>query len=429
MSEPELQQQDVALSDVMLAMDVVDMLRHEDKLVARALNESARERALIERVRKAYAAQGIAVDDAMIANGVAALKEQEYAYAPPEGGFKTRLLMAWINRRRIGGGIGALAALFGIIAGGWYGFVEYPEKRERAEAVSQLNNRVIATKTDIDELITQRDRLVARWQDEQRRRPDGELSGAFDQLSRRIEGGLDLSEQQLESALSMQTAGVDVDTLDTRRVMLNEKLALQDQYLRAARRALTDTDTALADLERLDQLPARLTLLHSEARDIAIPDTVDAEIDALFAAATGALRRGDFESADDGADALTGMIEKLEQDFRIRIVSRPGELSGVIREPPNNRRASNYYLIVEAIDDNNRAVTVRIDSEEDGSHAQVSRWGVRVSESVFDRVRRDKQDDGIIQAAAAGKKRRGYLDIEYSLNTLGGTIHRWEAPR
>ncbi len=42
------------LSDVMLAMDVVDTLRHNQDLVARELNGEAREKQLIDKLREIY---------------------------------------------------------------------------------------------------------------------------------------------------------------------------------------------------------------------------------------------------------------------------------------------------------------------------------------------------------------------------------------
>ena len=48
------------LDELMLAMDVVDTLRHQDTLVARELNESEREAELLARLRQIYRGQGIA---------------------------------------------------------------------------------------------------------------------------------------------------------------------------------------------------------------------------------------------------------------------------------------------------------------------------------------------------------------------------------
>lgn len=108
---------DVGLTDVMLAMDVVDTLRHEERLVARALNDEAREEALVARVRGAYAAQGIEVSQAMIEAGVAQLKAREYHYEPPAPGFYTRLLTAWTRRGRHARSAGFFAGLAAIIGG------------------------------------------------------------------------------------------------------------------------------------------------------------------------------------------------------------------------------------------------------------------------------------------------------------------------
>lgn len=47
------------LDELMLAMDVVDTLRHQDNLVARELDESRREAELIARLRQIYESQGL----------------------------------------------------------------------------------------------------------------------------------------------------------------------------------------------------------------------------------------------------------------------------------------------------------------------------------------------------------------------------------
>ena len=72
------------LDDVMLAMDVVDTLRHNQDLVARELAGEARETQLIERLRTIYHQQGIEVTDAILKQGVAALEESRFVYTPPK---------------------------------------------------------------------------------------------------------------------------------------------------------------------------------------------------------------------------------------------------------------------------------------------------------------------------------------------------------
>ena len=52
-------------------------------------------------------------------------------------------------------------------------------------------------------------------------------------------------------------------------------------------------------------------------------------------------------------------------------------------------------------------------------------WGLRVDEATFEAVRRDKQDDGIIENDRAGYKSRGHLQPRYDLPSSGGAITKW----
>ena len=88
------------LDDLMLAMDVVDTLRHERRLVERELTSGDRDRHLIERLRGIYASQGIDVADDVLVQGVGALREDRFAYTPPAPGLKRSLQVAYVNRGR-----------------------------------------------------------------------------------------------------------------------------------------------------------------------------------------------------------------------------------------------------------------------------------------------------------------------------------------
>ena len=93
--------------------------------------------------------------------------------------------------------------------------------------------------------------------------------------------------------------------------------------------------------------------------------------------------------------------------------------------PRRNPLGRNYYLIVEPIAPDGRVLSLPITSEEDGEKATVSRWGVRVSKEVFDQVRQDKNDNGIIDNSRVGEKRRGGLEIDYLMPVQGGVILKW----
>src|SRR5678816_685879 len=86
------------LDELMIAMDVVDTLRHREDTVARELDEEGRETELIERLRKIYRDQGIDVPDKVLLDGVKALKDSRFVYTPPPPGWKRSMLTAWARR-------------------------------------------------------------------------------------------------------------------------------------------------------------------------------------------------------------------------------------------------------------------------------------------------------------------------------------------
>lgn len=90
------------LDDVMLAMDVVDTLRRRDRLVARELDEQGREDDLKQRLKRIYAQQGINVPEHVLEQGVAALREDRFTYAPLKPGVTRWLALAYVRRGRWG---------------------------------------------------------------------------------------------------------------------------------------------------------------------------------------------------------------------------------------------------------------------------------------------------------------------------------------
>jgi hypothetical protein len=122
---------------------------------------------------------------------------------------------------------------------------------------------------------------------------------------------------------------------------------------------------------------------------------------------------------------LQAAHDSLPQAYTIQVVSRPGTPSGVWRYPVNSRTARNYYLIVEAITPSGQRLSLPITSEEDGSVRTVSAWGLRVDPEVFERVKKDMQDDGIVNDKRVGQKQRGYLTPTYTIATTGAAITEW----
>ena len=296
------------LSEVMMAMDVVDTLRHERSLVDRELQSEDREAELIAKLRKIYADQGLEVSDAVIAEGVKAMREDRFVYQPPAAGLQTMLARIYVQRGRWAK---RMALLVLVLIGVWaaYRFVVVrPEERAR----NQL----------------------------------AEASQAIE--------------------------------------------VLHGEALKAAR------ERGAAD-----------------------------KIEAIYNDALAAVQAGDIEKVKSTRQALQAVHDMLKQEYVIQVVSRPGTPSGVWRYPVNSRTARNYYLVVEALSPSGQRLSLPITSEEDGTVRTVSEWGLRVDPQVFERVKKDKQDDGIVNDKQVGKKLRGYLTPTYTISTTGAAITEW----
>ena len=293
------------LDDVMLAMDVVDTLRHRQLLVERELNAEDRDKRMIERLREIYTSQGIDVPDHVLEEGVSALEQNRFVYDPPAGGFQNRLARLYVKRRRWGKPLLMVVAAVCIV---WLAYA-----------------------------------LI--------------ISGPAER--------------------------------------------------------------------RLAALPDELTARHQAVAELAKDPEATARANTLLAQGQNALRDNRTDVAQQVVGQLRELQEELDREYEIRIVSRPGELSGVFRIPDANLNARNYYIVVEAVTTEGSTLQRQIVNEEDGKTYQVSKWAVRVDVDTFEKIAADKKDDGIIQNNVFAVKSRGQLSPQYRFPTTGRAITSW----
>ncbi len=141
------------LDDLMIAMDVVDIVRHREDIVRRELNGEARQADLIERLREIYRQQGIEVSDKVLAEGVKALEESRFTYTPKPPSWQRTLLEAWVKRKRYGTWA-ALAAVLALSTCSYqYMTVTRPahlaEEQTRIELAETLPKSIRTTHADI----------------------------------------------------------------------------------------------------------------------------------------------------------------------------------------------------------------------------------------------------------------------------------------
>jgi hypothetical protein len=302
-----------SFDDVMLAMDIVDTLRHRELVLEKEFGGAERKDTLVRRLKEIYHAQGIEVPDRILEDGVKALEEQRFTYDPPHDSFAVRLAKIYIARDRWMKPI-ALVAGLALFATAAFEF-GYAKPRE-----------ALAEKTRVE--------------------------------------------------LSVE-------------------------------------------------LPRALDAARAAALTLAASDSARSRIEVAYADGIAAAKNGDAKSARAAIGDLEFLSGVLGQDLTIRVVSRPGEYSGVFRIPDNAPDARNYYLIVEAVDARGRAHALEISSEEDQKTVRAEKWGVRVSTDTFNAVADDKADDQIIEHADIGAKPRGELSPRYDIADAGGAILEW----
>ena len=291
-----------SLDEVMSAMDVVDVLRHQQDLVARELDSEGREQQLLERLRKIYKGQGLDVPDHILKDGIKALEDDRFKYSPHED---SKLAHLYVTRGSWGKPLSALVFIIGFAFTAYYFTQVRPEQLDR------------------------------------------------------------------------------------------------------------------------NAIPKQLVQTFNQIQSISTDPALTAKAFQIRESAETAFSNKNYQAARDYKQELQDTLDTLQQTFKIRIVSRPNESSGIWRVAEVNSTNRNYYLIVEAIDKQNKVLSLPILNEENNKRETVKKWALRVDKNTFNNVANDKRDDGIIQNNIVGEKQRGLIKPNYKINTNGRAITRW----
>jgi hypothetical protein len=285
-------------------MDVADTLRRSPEL-----GEGAD---AVDRLRALYLAQGLEIGDDVLAEGIAAYREDRFGYTPP-GGAAAALARAYVARRRWAPATLALALTLVIGLGGYF----------------------------------------FAW------RP------------------------------------------------------FHEAQLAAARQELSVT------------MPAQMDQLYQTIfNETKVQQAVN-EADDIIARGKAAAAAGERAGAQEAIDRLTSIRDQLRQEYTLRIVNREGEKTAFWTFPKVNTAATNYYVVVEAIDPNGQALTLPVTDEVTGTTQDVKTWAVRVPEEVYRAVESDRLDDGVLERGVLGIKEFGFLSLDYAMPVLGGAVTRW----
>ena len=245
----------IELDEVMMAMDVVDTLRHEQLLVERELASDERDQALIEKVKRMYAAQGLEVSDEVIAAGVAALKENRFAYQPPPRG-SAWLANLYVMRNRLAKWAAILAAaLVGLFFFYQLAFVA-PEVRQRQKEAKNFNATITQQQ---DQFSVAKQRLINLKQALNRAEKS---STASEVAAKRLlaEAGQQLSgaETKLEALekLPLQPK-LTADSLAREADVIKRRVGQRSELLKSAASQLDGAEAAINNLGELAGLAGK----------------------------------------------------------------------------------------------------------------------------------------------------------------------------
>jgi hypothetical protein len=364
-----------ALDDLMLAMDIVDTLRHDMRIAERELDDGKRRADMKKRLGEIYASQGISVPDDMLEEGVRALEQDRFTYKSRATGLQAGLARLYVKRGKLGLALGVLLLAGAVGWAGWYFGLERPRLTREAAVAAEL-----------------------------------------------ARGG-----ERLDAALAEITTLTPSPALRERAEALaadgRAATAAGDQA--ALARALDGLGAITAEAKQLAALPARIDTALAAIRAETVDDSALTSAAALEGEAKRALAAFDGTAASGAAGKLEALLALLRQSYEIRIVQADEVPSGVWRIPEVNPTARNHYLIVEAVGPDGVAIAMPVTSEESRKTSTVKRWGVRVGQDIFDAVRRDKSDDGIIQNDRVAEKKRGMSAPEWAIPAPPGAITEW----
>ena len=301
------------LSEVMLAMDVVDTLRHRQDLVVRELGGENRKTRLVDRLRTIYLDQGIDVPERILLEGVAALEEDRFVYTPTGNGLRRKLAQLYVSRSGWGKWlVGIVGALILSIGAYFLAYLPYQASQQEAARIE-------------------------------------------------LAEGMPRTMQALFQTIFDETK-VQSPVNQAREILARGQTASKENNRPAAEAAITD---------------------------------------------------------------LTNIRDTLRQVYTLRVVNRDGVQSGFWTFPELNRDATNYYIVVEALNSDGDPQTLSIENQETGLSENVALWGLKVPKNVYDSVSADKRDDGLIQRNIVGQKEFGFFDIKYLIPVSGGAVTRW----
>ena len=378
---------DIKLKELLRIMDVASALRQQREEVQQQLNIDETRADLRDRILAATKVTGEQLTTDEINAAIDSYFSGLYSFKEPPRNFQYRLANMYINRGKIFRRIAVPIVTLGVVAGLAWGAVTgfnscraYLNETSAETAVEQRCERISGLSTDIDSLSSQS--LEGKIQDG--------LTGAVSDSRALLSGTDDFYDSFCGNVSKIVTSGNYRDAENQAKSI--------DGILDAVRVGIDEGRGFI-----------QLDTSYKSIRAVAKEDAAIAQADSVYDEVVSYIDGIAPNRVLEDAAKLSNLEAVLQQDYKVTIVSKEGVKSGIDRYFGGS--ISGYYVIVEARDAQGNVLKMSIRNEENGETETVKLWGERVPQSVYERVKADKMDDGIVNDNQFGVKDKGYLDM------------------
>lgn len=411
---------------------------------------------------------GEKIDEDQLRMAIGHTLAKQYALAPPlsqKGMTKAKL---WVNRKRIGYPALGIIAASGITYGAIVGIQAIQERRNELKVEhdvaqlclnhSLLEQRINAVEKDplastfpsisfkqslgkaktssqsvtpyLQYCTSPREMVTSENYSSVQKtivQPEKSLQAGISAINEaetelRTERTLVKGKSHLDTALAAFQGAPDVYAQKAHSYYQQGLQSLEKRDVQQLNISLTSLRSLQGDLQSFKTLSDKVHSLYKSISAVSKDPVATGEATVLYREAQTAINLANTKEMETLAKKMETLDTVLKEEYTLVV------FGGDIRTPESGGM-SDYYLLVAAHEGSESGPILKrtIFSEETKKSRAVCGWGEKVSRYDFEEVKRDKQDNGLIDRHNIfGRKHRGYKSVEYSLRPLGGRITEWE---
>ena len=458
------------LTEQMGAMSIIDSLRHQEMVVKEHLNLPARREDVARRIRDYYQSKNIEVADDLVDQGVRDYFSKRLAFeAPLPGPIAALVARIYISRTRWIKPVAAVAVALAVFSVATIKVFTYIDDGKTAEVQSsalasiadmqriddewrkQMDSVAILTAALSKDPVPSAGRLLREVSDTlalMTQRDSAVVPGKVTAESRDADRMTIVTNQQRLTAerAGLQKSGdqiVKIRTLIEASSRLRSTFAAPlflaavnrspqlDESSRAAVLAIEQADTAgvtpavesvakvvnlLDTVSRMDSYAGQSDSILRKFGAMGLSGADMTVVNALASSITTAIRQLDAKKTESLLSDMKQLQTFAETPLTLNVVDRTGTKSGVERTY-NASAGKSWFLVVEAVNPAGQIVPVIVTSAESGKKRLADKFGVRISQAEFERVKADKQSDGHVDDRLMGQKPANALQLHFNQRT------------